>query len=154
MLASLRCRPWAISWCRPWPRLPPLLQSSCADLGASADWKDLLDAWKASPEFAALFSRPRMDSPQRLSSLLMAALTEIVALAGGWTTRTAAPRPAYASTHLLKLQSAVMSLARCESHLRRETGVGSFSTPLLRLLSKLEQQGLAPPTSSRSAILA
>ena len=44
------------------------------------------------------------------------------------------------------------SLARCESLLRSGTGVGPFSTPLLHVLSKLEQQGLAPPTSS--AILA
>jgi hypothetical protein len=69
VLAHLRCRPWAISWCRPRPRLPPLLQSTSMDLGASAEWTDLLATWQATPEYRALLSRSALDTAQHLESL-------------------------------------------------------------------------------------
>ena len=112
-----------------------------------------MDSWKTTPELSELLHLPSAESPQRISSALSAALAALVTLAGGWTTRPCAPRPAYASTLLLKLRTTVEFLARCEALLRREAGVGSFSTLLVRQLGKLEHQGLSPPTSSRSATL-
>ena len=112
-----------------------------------------MDSWKTTPELSELLHRPSADSPQRLSSALSAALNALVTLAGCWTTRPCGPRPAYASTILLKLRTTVKSLARCEVLLRREVGVGSFSTVLVRQLRKLEHQGLSHPTSSRAATL-
>jgi hypothetical protein len=152
VLASLRCSPWFISWCRPRPRLPPLLQASRPDLTASSEWKDLVDSWKSTPEYHALVTPPSVDSPQRLSSALGAALDRLVSLAGGWVVRAGPPRPAYASGPDLKLRAELAALGRCASLLRRETGVGPFSTPLLRLIAQLQRHGLSPPIASRSLL--
>jgi hypothetical protein len=152
VLASLRCAPWPIAWCRPRPRLPALLQASRLDLAASPEWTDLVKDWKATPAYRGLLAHPPEDSPQRLSSALGAALDSLVSLAGGWTVRSAPPRPAYASTPVLKLRAGLTSLARCDALLRRDTGVGPFSTPLLRLLDTLRRQGFAPLAASRSSL--
>ena len=66
--------------------------------------------------------------------------------------RAGPPRPAYASGPDLKLRAELAALGRCASLLRRETGVGPFSTPLLRLIAQLQRHGLSPPIASRSLL--
>ena len=78
----------SISWQRPQPRLPPLLQLSSPELRGSPEWQDLMSRWCQSPQ--AMQLQLADPSTRSLSAALDAALRHLVTMAGGWVTRPAA----------------------------------------------------------------
>ena len=148
---------WSLSWQPPRPRLPALLLLRGADLQSSKEWKAVLEQWGSSARFRALATPSPEETSQEISLLLQAALVDLVDLAGGWTTRPPARRPAYESQAVRSLRASLQLLGQCMALLVREEGscplsIGSFSTPLLRVVSQLKRRGLGPPSSSRDSL--
>ena len=150
---------WSLSWRSPRPRLPALLLLRGVELRASPDWKQLLEAWEASTPYRELVQPSLAETAAQVSRLLQAAVTALVDLSGGWSTRPPDRRPAYESKEVQRLRGSLQLLGQCLVILVREQGaslysIGSFSTPLLRVVARLRHRGFRPPVSSRAALQA
>ena len=154
VLVELRLRSaWSLHWTCPRPRLPDVLRLPGSDLRKSPEWKTALEQWEASGPFQALLPTSTADTVQRLSTQLQDALQDLVALAGGWTTRNPIRRPAYESLEVRSARATLRLLGRCHALLRHEQGVGSYSTPLLEMIRLLRRRGLRPSEGSRASLL-
>ncbi len=99
VIFTMKLQPGVLHWRCPRPRPPPLLLRSLAELRTSSDWEDLIIKWKRLPTVQA-FNPERSPNLVTLSQGLHEALHQLVALAGGWSTRAAHRRPAYDSDAL------------------------------------------------------
>ena len=148
VLAELRLAvPPILSWTSPRPRLPDLLRKSSRELRGSTDWKDLVEAWSASPEVRQLDCR--LGSVHALSAQLETAMQKLVKMAGGWSLPSPTRHKAYDSGETRRVRACIRGLHECVNLLRREQGVGTSSRRLTAALSRLQKLGLPPPPESR-----
>ena len=148
-----------IEWRPPRPQLPPLLRQSSADLRASPLWAALVDEWQRSPPArAALDPQPLLDLGSH-SSALLHALQHLVALAGGWATRSAHRRPAYASDDLRRARRRLSLLHRLDTLLERDLrspaappAPGCWPRPWVVLLDALLREQVSLPRTTSAAL--
>ena len=127
---------------------------SAMELRASQDWQHVMERWAASPQVTGALS-PEVDhTAQSLSTALVAALQQVVALAGGWVTRPPARRKAYDSAAIRKVRGRLQLLHRLESLTRPLTGVllGCWPRDVVVLCDHLRQQGISLPLTTMVAL--
>ena len=138
-----------LSWRRPRPQLPELLQSSSVELRESEEWKSLLERWAADNDVQAVLADTSSMPLDKLSAALLASLQALVRLAGGWGQRPATRRPAYESTEVRRLRRCLALLYRLEDGLQRcPTTPGCQPWRWEQWLVKLRRAGLPMPEGS------
>ena len=160
VVVELRLSSGVINW-RPPPRpqLPPLLRQSSAELRASAQWTSLVDEWQRSPPARAALAPQRPPTLESLSRALLRALQHLVALAGGWVTRSTHRRPAYASDDLRQARRRLSLLHRLDTLLERDLrspaahpSPGCWPRPWVVLLDALQREMVSLPRTNSAAL--
>ena len=148
--------PIAVSWQRPKPRVPVLLQAGSTELVQSPEWEALLERWMASPELKAVLSPLQPHTGSSLSSALAKALQGLVRLAGGWVLRPRARRQAYDSSALRGARRTLADLLDLCRQLRRVVAGSPGCWPLSteQLLRRLAEAGFRFSRSSAASTVA
>ena len=135
--------PITLSWRRPKPRVPELLQEGSVVLAQSPEWGALLERWMASSEVLVVLSPPRPHTCLSLSSALSQALQGLVKLAGGWVLRPQVRRQAYDSSALRAARRTLVDLQELCRQLRRVVSGSPGRWPLSveQLLRRLAGTG-------------
>ena len=143
-----------LAWQRPQPRLPPWLYADGATLSRSPEWAALVVRWSSLPCVRTMLAPDSPHSAASLSSALVAALQQLVILAGGWSCRPVLRRPAYDSNALRKARRSLALLHRLHSLLHRlpQTGSGCWPRIWGLLLDQLDGAGISLPRSTLGAL--
>ena len=146
--------PISISWQRPRPKLPALLQLPSAALCSSKEWADLVEQWSTSSEGRAAMTISLPHTLDSLSHTLLTALQHLVQLAGGWQLRPPTRRRAYDSNSTRLLRRQVALLHHLQSLMRYPLlGVGGWPRSWMLVLEQLRSLGMDFPETTVPALL-
>ena len=147
--------PVGIIWQCPRPRLPPLLCCCSLELSQSNEWRTLVGQWLTSPQVGSILDPNATHTSSSLSTALVDAMQQLVALAGGWVTRPAIRRQAYDSVELRLARKVLGNLHSLSRLLRKVVAgsVGSWPRALFHLLDRLDRDGLHFPQQSAAGLL-
>jgi hypothetical protein len=159
VLVELSLSSGVIDWRPPRPQLPPLLRQSSAELRASPLWTSLVDEWQRSPPARAALAPRHPPTLESHSGALLRALQHLVDLAGGWATRSAHRRPAYASDDLRRARRSLSLLHRLDALIERDMrsssstpAPGCWTRPWVVLLDALLRERVSLPRTTSAAL--